>query len=174
MPEPTLPSPEILTGSSLPSRIRRRVRILVLVLLPCLFLQLYYAKWVEEPYPAFLFPLFGGVNGKNGIYPAPAEQVSIFAGQDTIPSSKKDIFGMANESYHFHLMRDFLGPETPEVIREDPEYKDWLYQRLRVVTGRGDVTGIEVVWIMKYFDSNVTPAAIFHDTSGYFNLQFLL
>lgn len=152
---------------------KKRIRIVFYLLLPALFVQFFFAKYVEEPYPGFLFPLFGGVNGKDGIYPTPAEEVYIYAGSDTIPSSKQELFRMANESYRYYLMRDFLGPETPDSVKMDPGFQTWMASNLQSLTGREDVHGLQVIWKMKYYNSLTDPVEITEEVNGTYSLSLL-
>ena len=77
---------------------KRWAKLLFAIMPLLLYAQFHYAWHVKEFYPAFLFPLFGGIDGIDGIYENVQNDVMVYFPNDTLVYSKQEFLRHLPES----------------------------------------------------------------------------
>ena len=157
---------------NLSPRTRKRIRIFFILLFPFLFLQYWYVMAVEEPYPAILMPMFGGVDGNGSIFNTLELDIQYEFPDTTHHFELGGFLGDMTESYRFHVMRRLMGPEADPAVHSDKGFREWLTNRCSDLTDRQDPRAFRVVWTSVEIETASDPAEVRKSPMGEFFYLF--
>jgi hypothetical protein len=150
---------------------RQKIHLTFYVIIIYLFAQFLFVINIAEPYPAFVFPLFGGVDGHQGIFDNIQQDIKIITQIDTIQISKQELLGRLPESQRYDLMLRMMGPETSPEVGADPGFRNWVLQTITGITNQQDPLELIVDWYRVSYDINTTPVSITRDKIGVFQMN---
>lgn len=143
-----------------------------MILFPFLFLQFWYVLNVEEPYPAVLMPMFGGVDGDGKIFRTVETDIRYIYPDTVISMDMAAFFFDMTESYRFKVMQRLMGPEAPPFVYQDEGFRAWLDLRSQLTTGRENASRLEVIWTDIQFDTSQDPVQESRSPMGTFIYPF--
>jgi|GEM_PF-3928944 len=139
---------------------RIRIRWLFILLFPFLFGQFLFVLFVEEPYPAFVLPLFGTIHGEDGVYSYNRERIEVVcAGGDRLEVSKGTLFRDLPEPHHIYALYRFFDVYGDSVYREDVDFRRWFWSQVEELELCDSVRGVEVIWRRVAYDTKEAVVA---------------
>ena len=132
------------------------VRWIFFLIYPLLGFHLYCFFFFPPPFPSFLLPYFGGIHGSSDTVVLQMAEFRAVCKDTTLAVSKDQIFYDLPIPYRVYLTQNIFGKEKAEV-RENPELKKFIGDRLDSVEGLENVQYLEIDWLTCSYDIAKNP-----------------